>query len=143
MRLTNYTDYALRALIFTGAARETVTISTISTAYGISKEHLRKVVNQLSHLGYLATTQGRKGGLTLGMPADKINLRAVVEAFETSQLAECFDQETNTCPIDGMCKLKHALRSAQQSFLKELANYTLSDLVRHPQLHVFVRQRTG
>ncbi|MDR0781826.1 MAG: Rrf2 family transcriptional regulator [Pseudomonadales bacterium] len=143
MRLTSYTDFALRALIFTGAARETVTIATISAAYGISKEHLRKVVNQLAHLGYLITTQGRHGGLTLGKPAEKINLRAVVEAFETSQLAECFDKDTNTCPIDGMCKLKHALRNAQQSFLKELENYHLSDLVKNPQLQVFVRQRTG
>ncbi|MDR2213986.1 MAG: Rrf2 family transcriptional regulator [Pseudomonadales bacterium] len=143
MRLTNYTDYALRVLIFTGAARETVTISTISTAYGISKEHLRKVVHQLAHLGYLNTMQGRNGGLTLGMKPEEINLRAVVEAFEASQLVECFDVKTNTCAINGMCKLKHILRDAQQSFLKELENYTLNDVVRNPLLQVFVRRKTA
>jgi len=140
MRLTLYTDYALRVLIYTGAAREPVTISKISTAYGISKEHLRKVVHQLALKGYLKTTTGRKGGIALGMAPDTINIRDVVVHFETTMLVECFDGTTNTCPISNMCTLKQILSKAQQSFLETLGQYTLSDIIRNPQLQIFVKQ---
>jgi len=140
MRLTSYTDYALRVLLFTGAAGTTVTIATISSAFGISKEHLRKVVHALAQLGYLTTTQGRNGGIALALPPDQINIRDIVEQFETSLLVECFDPATNTCRIDGMCGLKHVLFKAQLSFLETLGNYRLSDLIRNPKLIAFSRQ---
>jgi len=139
MRLTSYTDYALRVLLFVAATDEAVTISVISSAYGISKEHLRKVVHALSQHGYLHTTQGRKGGIRLGMPAEKINLREVVLQFESADLVECFNVETNTCPILGMCGLKNVLQKAQKSFLDILGQYYLSDLVKNPRLLVFVK----
>ena len=140
MRLTSYTDYALRVLIFTGAADRMVTIATISDAYGISREHLRKVVHALAQLGYLHTTQGRHGGIVLARPPEDINIRDVVEQFETGLLMECFDPATNTCRIDGMCGLKHVLLKAQRSFLETLGEYCLSDLIRNPGLIAFVRQ---
>lgn len=140
MRLTSYTDYALRVLLFTGAAGSTVTISQISGAFGISTEHLRKVVHALSQQGYLCTSQGRHGGITLGMPAEQINIRDVVEQFENLLLLECFDSETNTCPILGMCALKHALYKAQKSFLDTLAAYHLSDIIRNPRLVQFAKE---
>ncbi|HWK55542.1 MAG TPA: Rrf2 family transcriptional regulator [Hyphomicrobiales bacterium] len=143
MRLTNHTDYAMRVLIFAAAAQQTVTISKISEAYGISKEHLRKVVHALAQHGYVTTTQGRSGGITLGRPADQINLRELVQRFETRQLVECFDPQTNTCAINGMCNLKHALQRAQESFFETLGQYTLRDIIDEPRLQVFVRQRTG
>lgn len=140
MRLTSYTDYALRVLLFAGAAGTTVTISTISSNFGISKEHLRKVVHALAQLGYLSTTQGRNGGITLALPPEQINIRDIVEQFETSMLVECFDPATNTCRIDGMCGLKHALFKAQKAFLETLGTYRLSDLIRNPKLIAFSRQ---
>ena len=117
MRLTSYTDYALRVLLYTGASGQTVTISQISTAFDISKEHLRKVVHALAQHGYISTTQGRNGGILL----------------------ECFDAATNTCAIDGMCGLKHVLKRAQNSFLDTLGNYHLSDFLQNQQLVVFAR----
>ncbi|HTR00505.1 MAG TPA: Rrf2 family transcriptional regulator, partial [Candidatus Acidoferrum sp.] len=132
MRLTSYTDYALRVLLFAGSTDEAVTINTISTAYGISKEHLRKVVHALSQLGYLSTSRGRNGGIRLGMLAERINIRDVVMHFENADLVECFDKDTNTCPITGMCGLKHVLQKAQGSFLDVLGEYRLSDLIRNP-----------
>lgn len=140
MRLTSYTDYALRVLLYVAAADSAVTISTISTAFGISKDHLRKVVHALSQHGYLHTTQGRSGGLSLGMPANKINLRDVVLQLEPGELVECFDKESNTCPIIGMCGLKHALGKAQRKFFDTLGEYHLSDLIANPKLVIFVKQ---
>ena len=139
MRLTSYTDYALRVLLFVAATDEAVTIKVISSAYGISKEHLRKVVHALSQHGYLHTTQGRKGGIRLGMPAEKINIRDVILHFESADLVECFDVETNTCPILGMCGLKSVLQKAQKGFLDVLGQYQLSDLVKNPRLLIFVK----
>lgn len=139
MRLTSYTDYALRVLLFVGSTDEAVTINTISSAYGISKEHLRKVVHALSQHGYLHTTQGRKGGIRLGMPAERINIRDVVRHFEDADLVECFNKDTNTCPIAAMCGLKQVLHKAQAGFLEVLGQYRLSDLVKNPRLVIFVK----
>ena len=140
MRLTSHTDYALRVLLYVGAAERSVTISQISEAYGISKEHLRKVVHALAQLGYLSTTQGRYGGITLAMPPDLINIRKVVEQLENGTIVECFDAETNACAIDGMCLLKKALFDARESFMGVLAKYHLSDLIRNPRLIAFCQQ---
>lgn len=139
MRLTSYTDYALRVLLYAGAAGESVTIANISEAYGISKDHLRKVVHALGQAGYLTTTQGRHGGITLALPAERINIREVVERFEPGTIVECFDPGTNTCAIDGMCGLKHALKRAQNSFMDTLGAYHLSDFIKNPQLIAFAR----
>jgi Rrf2 family nitric oxide-sensitive transcriptional repressor len=140
MRLTSYTDYALRVLLFTGAAGETVTITRISNAFGISKEHLRKVVHALAQYGYLTTTQGRNGGITLAKSPDQITIREIVEQFEPATIVECFDKTTNTCVINGMCDLKHILASAQNNFLETLAGYYLSDLIKNPKLIAFCRR---
>ena len=140
MRLTSYTDYALRVLLYTGAAGRIVTISNISDAFGISKEHLRKVVHALAQLGYLTTTQGRNGGIILAKPAAEINIRDIVLLFETTPLVECFNTGTNNaCQINGMCGLKHVLAKAQKNFLDTLGAYYLSDLIKNPKLIAFTR----
>lgn len=140
MRLTSHTDFALRVLLYVGAAGKTVTITQISEAYGISKEHLRKVVHSLSQLGYLKTTQGRNGGITLAMLPDLINIRKVVDQLENSNIVECFDSETSTCAIDGMCLLKKALMDARNSFMQVLEQYCLSDMISNQELVAFCRQ---
>jgi Rrf2 family nitric oxide-sensitive transcriptional repressor len=140
MRLTSYTDYALRVLIYAGAAGQSVTISKISESYGISKEHLRKVVHALAQQGYITTTQGRNGGIMLAKPPERINIREIVEQFEPSTLVECFDPATNTCQINGMCDLKHVLLRAQKNFMETLGAYHLSDFIRNPALIAFARQ---
>ncbi len=141
MHLTTHTDYALRVLIYTAAANEPVTISRISDSFGISKEHLRKVVHSLSQLGYLATTQGRYGGVRLALDPATINIRDVVMQFESSKIVECFDEQTNTCPILGMCGLKQALSLAHASFMDTLGQYHLSDFIRNnPRLIAFSRE---
>ena len=140
MRLTSYTDYALRVLLFAASSGESVTISTISESFGISKEHLRKVVHSLAQLGYLRTTQGRNGGIVLAVAPEKISIREIVEQFETTTIVECFDAGTNTCQIHGMCGLKHAMIKANRSFLETLGQYRLSDFIKNPKLIAFSRQ---
>lgn len=143
MHLTTHTDYALRVLLFAGAAGETVTITRVSGAFGISKEHLRKVVHSLSQLGYLHTTQGRHGGIALARPAEEINIAEVVRQFEPGRVVECFDAETASCAIDGMCGLKHALHRAHASFMDTLGEYSLADFIRNPHLVAFCRNPHG
>ena len=132
MRLTTYTDYSLRVLIFLGIKRnELVTIKQISDHYGISNNHLLKVVHQLGLLGFIETVRGRNGGLRLARPASEIVIGDVVRKMEQDMaLVQCFDAEsTGHCRILSACVLKGALAQALQAFLGVLDQYTLADLV--------------
>lgn len=147
MNLTAYSDYALRVLIYLNAHRERpepVTIQAVANAYGISKAHLMKVVNQLSQLGYVEATRGRGGGLRLVRPASTVNLGEVVRATEPHfNLVECFGPE-NRCPIVPACGLRDALQEARAAFLAVLDRYNLEDLSRQREnLLALWRERPG
>jgi Rrf2 family transcriptional regulator, nitric oxide-sensitive transcriptional repressor len=131
MRLTQFTDYALRLLIMVGAkAPSAVTIAEAATAYGISKNHLMKVAHELGRMGYLETTRGRGGGLRLALPPESIRIGKVTAYCEgQSPLVECFDPATNRCVITPVCGLIHMLSSAQAAFFAELDRFTLADLM--------------
>ncbi len=132
MQMTKYSDYSLRALIYLGLNRHRrCTIREIAEAYGISENHLMKLIHQLGQEGYIKTTRGKNGGLELAMPASEINLGEVFRATEGNfQLVECFaGQKKNTCPIAGPCRLTGVLESALQAFLEVLDQYTLEDML--------------
>ena len=133
MRLTDFTDYTLRALIYLGVHRdELVTIQEIADAYGISKNHLMKVAHQLGLLGVVVTMRGRGGWLRLSREPDAIRIGQVVRNVEFDlALAECFDSRTNTCTISPVCTLKGALGKAREAFFAVLDDYTLEDLCRN------------
>ncbi|HEX5286939.1 MAG TPA: Rrf2 family transcriptional regulator, partial [Polaromonas sp.] len=99
MRLTTYTDYALRTLMHLAANRDRlVTIQDIADAHGIAKNHLTKVVHQLGLLGVIETVRGRNGGIHLGAEPAQINIGAVVRSTEPDFfMAECFDKNKNEC----------------------------------------------
>ena len=102
MRLTMYTDFSLRVLIYLGTKEkgELSTIQAISDAYGISKNHLMKVTHELGKLGYIETIRGRGGGIRLAMEPEDINIGQVVRHTEDDfHLVECFDCKTNSCVI--------------------------------------------
>lgn len=130
MHLTLHTDYALRALLYLRLrGEEQSTIQEIADSYRISKNHLMKVIQRLAGLGYVHARRGRGGGLLLAKPPQEINLGLLVEQMEPHlNLVECFDPETNTCPIIAACDLKNILGEAQQAFLQTLRRYTLADL---------------
>ena len=133
MRLTAFTDYSLRTLMYLALRPERqVTINDISEAYGISNNHLMKVVHQLALSGDVATMRGQRGGLRLGRPAAQINVGAVVRRTEPDlHLAACF-AEAGCCAIQAECVLTTALTEALAAFLAVLDRYTLADLVARP-----------
>ena len=133
MRLTQWTDYTLRVLMYcasTDGRVQPVTIAEVADLYGISRSHLMKIVQQLSAQGLLETTRGRGGGMRLMRPASTINVGAVVRSTETDfNLVECFDPLTNQCCLSDHCRLKGVLGQAIQAYLAVLDAVTLADLV--------------
>lgn len=134
MRLTTFSDYAFRVLIYLGAAPQRLaTIADIAGAYGVSENHLMKVVHQLARLGYIETVRGKGGGMRLARPAAKINVGEVLRATEDGfALVECMGEGESDCRIVSACALKSALGEAVGAFLAVLDGYTLADLVRQP-----------
>jgi Rrf2 family nitric oxide-sensitive transcriptional repressor len=133
MRLTVYTDYALRVLMYVAVAREPkATIGGIAASYGISRNHLMKVVHELGTAGYLETARGKNGGLRLARPPGEIGLGEVIRRTEPDlALVPCFDPVNAPCAISPACRLRGALHQAQAAFLKVLDGYTLADLVEN------------
>jgi Rrf2 family nitric oxide-sensitive transcriptional repressor len=131
MQLTLYTDYSLRVLVYLGLRPgEQATINELAEAYGISRNHLVKVVHHLGQTGYVHTMRGKSGGMRLGKPVDEIVIGEVVRQTEPHMnLLECFEEETNTCPIVATCALKHALYQARKAFIDVLDSYTLADVL--------------
>jgi Rrf2 family nitric oxide-sensitive transcriptional repressor len=131
MRLTSYTDYALRVLIYLGVKAELSTITEITDAYGISRNHLVKVVHDLGRRGYVHTLRGKHGGIRLAQPAAEICVGHLVrELEEDMRLVECFDEAAiGGCRIEPACVLRHVLHGALQAFLAELDRYSLADLL--------------
>ena len=132
MQLTLHADYAFRILIYLGTQPEGQLVSTqdISQSYGISKHHLVRVVQTLNEHGLVNVFPGRSGGISLARDADKIRLGDVMRFAETNlRVVECFDMETNTCPIVPVCQLKPVLAEALNAFLSTLDKYTLADLL--------------
>lgn len=135
MRLTLYTDYSLRVLLYLAYQEgKTVTISELADFYKISRNHLVKVVHNLGLDGYILTTRGRNGGLKLARPAQEIFIGNVVRSTEPDfDLLECFNPATDQCVITRSCSLKSVIFNAQASFLAELDKYSLADLAKKPK----------
>lgn len=129
MRLTTFSDYALRVLMYAAAAGDRlITIEETAKAYNISRAHLMKVVNILTRTGYIKGVRGRSGGFTLAKPPQEINLGAVVRATEPDfALVECF-ATGNQCIITKRCHLPNVLNEALSAFVNTLDRYTLADL---------------
>lgn len=131
MRLTSFTDYSLRVLMYLATDPDRrATIAEIAAAFDISRNHLMKVVQFLGQAGWLANVRGRAGGIELAHAPEDINIGGVVRATEGDPLpAECFDRANNTCGIVRACKLKGVLAEAVEAFNEVLDQYTLADLV--------------
>lgn len=127
MRLTRYTDYALRVLIYLGLhADRLCTIPEIAGVYGISQNHLTKVAHDLGKAGFVESARGRMGGLRLAKPAATISVGAVVRVMEGEGcLADC-----ETCVIAPACRLANALETARDAFMASLDAVTVASLTR-------------
>ncbi|MDP2008394.1 MAG: Rrf2 family transcriptional regulator [Rubrivivax sp.] len=130
MRLSEYTDYTLRVLMYCARHRQRlVTIGELAEQHGLSKGHLMKVVNDLSRQGLVETTRGRGGGLRLLREPETIRIGDVVRASETDfRLVECFDARTSACSLMPDCRLKHLFDAALRGYFHALDGATLADL---------------
>ncbi len=131
MKLTRFTDYSLRVLMYLGLQENgRVTIKEISESYEISRNHLMKVVSMLTRMGYLDARRGPGGGIALARPATEINLADVVVDMEDDlNLVECFCG-TGQCIITPACELKQVLNLALTTYLDALKKYSLADLLK-------------
>jgi len=127
MQLTRYTDYAVRVLLHVGARDEggLSSIQEIADVYDVSKDHLKKVTQDLGQAGFLETVRGRNGGLRLGRPAHLITIGQIVRHTETGfDLVDC-----SSCIIAPACTLPRILNEATRAFLAVLDKYTLGDVL--------------
>ena len=137
MKLTKFSDYSLRLLLYLAVHPErVVSVREVSRAYGVSPHIIVKAVQLLVEQGLIVSVRGRQGGLRLAKEPSEINVGAVVRSTEpTLDLVECFDLATNTCPIEPACGLKGVLTRAQRAFFGVLNEHTLADFVpRAPAL---------
>jgi len=133
MKLTAFTDYSLRVLMFLATNPERrATVAEISASFDIKENHLTKVVHFLGRQGWVTTLRGKGGGLLLARPAKDICVGHVVRDTEGAAMpAECFSVEESRCPVSGCCRLKGVLAEAVDAFYAVLDRYTLADIARN------------
>lgn len=126
MKLTLFTDYSIRVLLYLGARPERLcSIGEVAQGYRISQNHLMKVVNQLARQGYVESVRGRSGGIRLGREPETINLGALVRDTEEGfELADC-----TACVVASACGVTSVLNEAVCAFLGVLDRYTLADML--------------
>ena len=129
MRLTAFTDFALRALMrLAGEPTRSFATGEIAAEFGISRNHLAKVVRDLADGGFIATQRGVGGGFSLARPPQSITLGQVVRTLERKQgLVECFREDGGNCVLTPRCRLKAKLAAAREAFLRELDATTLAE----------------
>jgi Rrf2 family nitric oxide-sensitive transcriptional repressor len=129
LRLTDHTDYSLRVLMYLNAKKSQATLNELSERLGLSKNNLIKVSNQLAKFGFIDTSRGRSGGLTIRKETGKLTLRDILLRTEESlHLAECFSGKGSSCTFLKRCLLKRSLKRALDAFLDSLGQTTLNDV---------------
>ena len=136
MQLTLYTDYSIRVLLYLAAKPESQsTITEIAESFGISRNHLVKVVHNLALKNFIRTTRGKKGGMVLERSPDSISIGQLVRQTEPDfRIVECMGDVRSDCPIEEVCGLKGVLTAARDAFLKTLDQFTLADITRNRML---------
>ena len=134
MRLTDFTDFGLRALMrLAGEPDRLFTTDELAKELRVSRNHLTKIVTELARAGFISTQRGAGGGFRLARPAASITLGTVVRALEDRHaLVECFKTDGGGCSLTPKCRLKSRLKSAEEAFLCELDKTTLSECA-YPQ----------
>jgi len=130
LKLTSYTNYALRTLQLAALhAPNLIRVDDVAALHNLARPHVVKIVHQLGKAGYLQTQRGRGGGFRLARPAEQIVVGEVIRLTEGNlDVVECFDSETNTCRLLGVCRLSARIRQATQAFMEVLDGVTIADI---------------
>lgn len=130
MRLTQYSNFALRTLqLLALRAPAIVSVDEVARAHRISRSHLVKVAHELGRRGYVETIRGRNGGMRLAREPDDITVGEIIRWTEAPlELVECFNPDTNTCPLLGACHLSRGIQRALRAFLSVLDDMTIADI---------------
>ncbi|WP_120634656.1 Rrf2 family transcriptional regulator [Ruegeria sp. EL01] len=130
MKLTSYSNYALRSLQLAALkAPNRIRVDDVVRVHGLARPHIVKIVHELGRAGYLKTLRGRGGGFFLAKPPDEIVVGDVIRLTEGPlDVVECFNPEKNTCPLIGICKLSQAMQKATLAFMAVLDDLTLADI---------------
>lgn len=133
MKLTSYTNYALRSLQLAAIKEpELVRVEDVAKIHGLSRPHIVKIVHELGRAGYLETVRGRGGGFRLGRPAKDIIVGDIIRLTEGPlDLVECFNPDKNTCPLIGICKLSRKIQEATRAFMAVLDDLTIADIAHN------------
>ena len=131
MYLSKFTDYSFRILIYLGRhPNELFTVDELSSILDLSTHHIKKIIYKLAKKGYILSSKGRNGGIKLVMRPKDINLGKLLEITEDNlNIVECFSYESNTCSLNGYCKLKPVINEALDSFMLKFSKYTLDDIL--------------
>lgn len=131
MYLSKFTDYSFRILIFLGHhPNELFTVDQLSGILNLSTHHIKKVIYNLAKNQYIDSAKGRNGGIKLTMDPHNINLGKILEITEENlNIFECFNSESNTCSLNGICRLKSVVNDALNSFKSEFYKYNLDDIL--------------
>lgn len=132
MRLTTFSDYTLRVLMYLALDQSKLaTIPVIAKAYGISENHLMKVVHQLARSGVVETVRGKGGGIRLAFPPEQIHLGQIIRTSEgEAPIVECLGKQKEPgCCIAPVCQLSGILARAFDVLYAKLDEYTLADLM--------------
>lgn len=134
MRLTVFTDYALRALMrLAGEPEQLISTNDMAKEFGISRHHLTKVVRDLADAGFVTTRRGGNGGFQLARSPESITLGEVVRALERRQaLVECFAPDGGHCVLTPRCRLRSKLANAQEAFMQSLDAVTIAECAYPP-----------
>ncbi len=130
MKLTHYSNYALRSLQFAALRSPALCrVDEVAAAHGISRAHIVKVVYEMGQAGFLETVRGRGGGFRLARRPEEITVGEVLRVTEGPfELVECFNPETNSCPLIGVCRLSRAIGEAMAAFIAVLDGVTIADI---------------
>ncbi len=140
MRLALHTDYALRTLMYLAVVGRRATAREVAEFYGISTDHVAKVVNQLARRGFVHSVRGAGGGIWLSRPAEHISVGEVIQAMEGAlHLLDCAGSE-GVCVIESYCKLRRVLQEAERRQVEYLQSVKLSDVLPQPQQIVRTRR---
>ena len=130
MKLTNYTNYALRSLQLAALkSPDLVRVDDVAKIHNLSRPHIMKIVHELGRAGYLETVRGRGGGFRLARPSNEIIVGDIVRITEgTLDVVECFNPEKNTCPLMWICILSRKMQEATAAFMAVLDGLTIADI---------------